>query len=100
MDTQLPTSLKPKHLNFDDIWKLYKIIKDALPEKDEQYLLHEIQKTMEKMTNSSFKEVLLLLYGEGFQKNKVSMDFVLMFIRGLKVNNFFAFSSFIKSLSK
>ena len=100
MDIQLPTSLKPKHLSFDEMWKLYKTIKDALPEKDEQYLLHEIQKTMEKMTNSSFKDTLLSLYGEGYQHNKVPAEFMVMFIRGLKQNKFFAFSTFIRSLSK
>lgn len=100
MDTPLPKSLKPKHLSFDEMWKLYKTIKDALPEKDEEYLINEILQIMKGLTNSSFKDALLFMYGEGYQINKVPAEFAVMFIRGLKKNDFFAFSSFIQSLSK
>lgn len=100
MDTPLPKSLKPKHLSFNEMWKLYKTIKDALPEKNEEYLFHEVLKTMEKMTNSNFKDVLLVLYGDGFHNNQPTSKYALMFIDGMKKNNFFSFSSFVKSLSK
>ena len=102
METQLPVnkSLKLKRLSFDEMWKLYKVIEPSLPDKDETYLFHEIQKIMENMTNSSFKDSLLFMYGEGFQINKIPAELAIMFIHGLKQNNFFSFASFVKSLSK
>jgi hypothetical protein len=82
------------------MWKLHNLIKNSLPKEDEKYLIHEVIKLMDTLSVSSFKDSLLLMYGEGFQINKNPAELALMFVQGLKRNNFFAFSKFVQSLSK
>ena len=93
-------SPKLKHLTFNEMWKLYNLIKDTLPKDDEKYLINEIIKVLDKMSVSTFKDSLLLMYGDEFQINKTPAEFALMFIQGLKRNSFFVFSKFVQSLSK
>lgn len=100
MDTPLSKSLKPKHLNFDEMWKLYKILKPSLPNKNEKYLIDEVSKIMQNINNATFKDSLLFIYGYGFQTNRVPAEFLVLFIRGLKENDFFTFFDFIQSLFK
>ena len=93
------TSLRPKRLNFREMWQLHKIVKDTLPKQEEEYLIMEVIKMMENMNNVIFKDVLYLMYGDITYTNKTPSDLALMFIKGIKKNNLFPFESFLKSIN-
>ena len=78
MDTQLPTSLKPKHLSFDEMWQVHK-----------KYTSKE---------NSSILDVADFLYPKRDKWN--FSDLLYYVINGLNSNNYSTFSEFIKNLSK
>lgn len=90
------TSSKLKHLNFDEMWKLYKTIKEAMPEKDEKYIIHEVINILDNLTDKDFKDSLKLLGFVYNQDNPVKI--ASFFIKGLNKNKFFQFHEFIQRL--
>ena len=80
------------------MWQLYKTIKPGLPEKDEQYLIHQVMKVIDGITTPDFEKSLSIMYGNDYYKKHETSDFALIFIRSIKKNNLFAFASFIKEL--
>lgn len=82
------------------MWQLHNLIKDSLPDKEEEYLIHETIKIMERITPSDFKDSLRIMYGDDFHVNKNPAEFAVLFVKGIKNNNLFSFVSFIKSVNR
>lgn len=80
------------------MWQLHNSIKAGLPEKDETYLIHQVMKVIEGITTPDFENALSIMYGKNFMQKYETSDFAVMFIKSIKKNNVFAFSSFIKEL--
>ena len=99
MDIPMRT-LKPRSLPLDEMWKLYKSLKNGLPEREEKHLIDEVTKLMGGITNAEFKEALRIMYGDSFYIGKAPAEFALMFIKGLKKNSFFQFAYMIKGVAK
>lgn len=79
------------------MWKLYNTIKHGLPEKDEVYLIHQLIKVLDGITTSDFMKSLNIMYGDKVVKQD-SSEYAILFIKGAKKNNLFAFASTIREL--
>lgn len=91
-------SLRPKKLSFDEMWKLYKTLEAGFPETEEEYLITEVYRMLGKLTDTSFKSALRLMYGDNFHINLAPSEFAVLFVRGVKENNVFHFASILKSV--
>lgn len=80
------------------MWQLHNTIKAGLPEKNETYLIHQVMKVIEGITTPDFENALSIMYDKNFMQKYETSDFAVMFVKGVKKNNVFAFSSFIKEL--
>jgi len=91
-------TLSPKRLSIREMWKLYKTIESGIPEKEEPYLFHQVMKVIEGITTPQFEDSIKIMYGNKVLKKQDTL-FALLFIKGIKKNSLFAFSSFIKGMS-
>lgn len=90
--------LHPKKLNFDEMWQLYKSIKNGIPEKEEEFLIQEISAILGNITDTEFKTALQIMYGDNFHHNRSAAEFALLFVKGIKKNELFSFASFIGNI--
>lgn len=87
---------KKKKLNLREIHKLYILLKDSLPEKQEEYLMNEILYIMENISVEKFRDSINILYPK--LKTKNSLQIAQLFITGLSKNSFFEYVFFAKGL--
>jgi hypothetical protein len=92
------TSLRPKKLSFDEMWKLYKVLESGFPEEESEYLISEVYGMLGKLNDSNFKSSLRMMYGDNFHTNLNPSEFVVLFVRGVKENRLFNFASTIKGI--
>jgi hypothetical protein len=88
-----------KKLTLREIHKLYLLLKDCLPEKEEEFLIHEVVVILEKITPEQFQNALLIMYNGKFDFKRNPSELALMFTRGLKETNLFSYIHFIKSMN-
>ena len=93
-----PKKLKPKRLSLVEMLELYNLLKDGVGENN-NYLVDEVFEMLEKITNQKFILSLQLLYKDFSSINKTPVEVALMFVKGLKTNNFFQFVDFVKALN-
>lgn len=89
---------KAKHLTFSEMWQLYKTLEPNLSNTPEKYLVEEVKRILKSIDNESFKISLEVLYGKNFQVQRQPIEFAVMFLKGLKQNNLFAFSEEIRRI--
>jgi len=93
------TSLHPKKLSFDEMWKLYKLLK-VNKEKLKDYLSDELQTILETITSEGYLQSLNTLYGENIKKiNITPIDSVIMLSDGLNANGFFDFCTTMEGIN-
>lgn len=86
--------MKPKKLTLSEMWDLYLLVGDG---KGKQYLIDEMDMILERLSSSKLVRTVQILYGDNQERNPVKI--LLLMIKGLKKNNYFEFSDFIKVLS-
>lgn len=91
-------SLRPKKLNFDEMWQLYKSIKNGIPEKDEEFFIQEVSAILGNITDAEFKTALRIMYGDNFHRDKSPAEFALLFVKGIKKNELFSFVSLLGNI--
>jgi hypothetical protein len=72
-------------------------LKPCLPEKDEEFLIDEMDAILDKITPEIFTQSLRLLKKD-FSKMG-GIEVLTLFISGLKENDFFEYVHFIKGLN-
>ena len=87
-----------KQLSLQEIHKLYLILKPYLPEKEEDYLIYEVIRIMEKITPQEFQESMLIMYGKKFNFKQNPGKLAVEFINGVKKHNLFSYIHFVKSI--
>lgn len=91
--------MKPKKLTLREIHLLYLTLKDSLPEREEQYLLDEVESMINRMKNGYvLVQALHILYPNKNINTDNPLELLVLFIRGLKVNDFFEYAYFIRGL--
>lgn len=92
-------SLRPKKLSFDEMWKLYKLLK-VNKDKLKDYLADELQTILETVTPEGYLQSLNILYGNNIKKIKITpIDSVIMLSDGLNANGFFDFCATIEGIN-
>lgn len=93
--------MKPKNLNLQEIHQLYLLLRSCLPQKEELYLLNEIEKMVGMMESG---ETLIRAIEIMYPKKKIDLgnplEILLLFIRGLKQNDFFEYAQFINGIKR
>lgn len=93
--------MKPRKLTLREIHSLYLVLKDSLPEKEESYLIDEIQKMVGRMESG---DVLLKALDIMYPKKKINqnnpLELLLLLIKGLKANEFFEYVQFINGIKR
>lgn len=80
------------------MWDLYRTLRHGLKGKSQEYLLDEILQMMENISVEEFKSALRKMYG-GIDSTSTPVELSLLLTRGIKKNNLFAFSDFVKVIS-
>jgi hypothetical protein len=93
-------TLSPKHLSFDEMWKLYKLLEDGVSGKQKEYLIDEVSRVMEKITQENYLKSLSILYDNQIEYRRLdAIDSIILFIDGLNFNKFFDFCSFVGNIT-
>ncbi len=80
------------------MWELYLTLKQGL-DTNEPLLIDEVIHLMEKIDTASFKKALRIMYGDDFRKDLSSLEYGLMFIRGIKKSRIFEFQVLMENLN-
>jgi len=76
------------------MWELYKLIGKGM---GKDYLIDEIHEKLKTLPEHNFKQSLKIMYDKPYFENPAQL--ALLFINGLKVNNFFEFQRFVEILN-
>lgn len=74
-------------------------MKHCLPVKEHQYLIDQIGEILDKAQDDTIMKCLEIMYGKDFGK-KSYVELLVLFIKGLRENEFFAYVNFVKGMSK
>lgn len=92
--------MKPKRLSLSEIWELYLLLKPALDKREQKELLiDEIEMLLRNSKPGTLVASLNIMYDNITKQELNPILSALLFIEGLKQNNFFAFVSFVKGIS-
>lgn len=89
---------KQKKLTLRQIHELYLLLKYTLPEKEEEYLIDEFDKILEKMTEITMDKSLELLGIDAKGKNGIQV--LILFIKRLREIGFFDYAKFLQGLKR
>jgi hypothetical protein len=87
-----------RKLTLREVHKLYFLLKPFLPEKEEEFLIHEVIKIMESISPEVFTKAMVILHGSKFNFKRNPGELALKFVEGLKESGLFAYVGFVKSL--
>lgn len=92
-------NMKPKKLNLTEIHRLYLVLRHALPDKEEALLIDEIEKILQRAEPNTMMRCLEIMYSKKPNKSD-PFNLLLLFIKGLQINDFFEYSNFINGLKR
>lgn len=92
--------MKPKKLNIQEIHRLYLLLKDTLPEQEELYLIDEIEGMVGRMhSGRTLVKAVDIMYPRKELDVHNPLEMLLLFIQGLKENEFFYYAKFINGIT-
>lgn len=91
--------MKPKKLNLREIHSLYRLLEHSLPREEENYLIDEIDEMLSRIESSALMDSFDILY-KGNWRKKNDIELLILFIRGLRENDFFNYVTFIQGFKK
>ena len=86
-----------KKLNLREIHQLYLLLKPCLPEKEEEFMIDEVDEILERVTPEILTDVLRVLKVN--MKNKQGIEVLTLLIKGLKHNSFFEYAHFVRGMN-
>lgn len=90
---------RPVRLSLIQMFEFYSALKPGLPEQDEELLVDEIDRILDKLPKANFLTVMRLLYPNTDFSSRNAVEILIMFIRGIKTNNLFLFHEFMQGLN-
>jgi len=91
--------MKPKKLTLREIHSLYLILRHALPEKEETYLIDEIEKMVGRMNSGrTLVRAIEIMYPKLNFNHNNPLELLFLLIKGLKQNDFFEYVAFINGI--
>ena len=88
---------KKKKLTLREIHEVYLLLEHALPEKEEAFLIDELDTLLDKAKPGTILRVLKVIYPDQL-KEKSDLSLFVLFVKGLRENNFFEYVNFIKKV--
>jgi hypothetical protein len=90
-----------KQLTLPQIHRLYLLLRNCLPEKEEQYLIDEIEAMVGRMESGEtlIQAVEIMYPKKKFDRNN-PLELLLLFIKGLKHHDFFEYATFINGIKR
>lgn len=89
--------MKPRKLTLRQIHDLYLTLRHALSEKQEVYLIDELSGIFRRAEPGTIWKCLEIMYAKPNPGN--GLEATRMFVEGIKVNEFFAYVEFLKTLN-
>lgn len=89
---------KKKKLTLEQIHSLYLLLLPYIPEKEEALLIDQVDKMLESMPSEVFISAIEIMYEDVKYDSPIKV--AVLFIDGLKRNNFFDYASFVENLVK
>ena len=86
-----------RKLTLREIHKLYLLLKPFLPEKEEEYLIDEVDAIIDKITPEALTISMKTLKKDFLGKQGIQI--LTLFIQGLRENDFFEYVHFIRGLN-
>ena len=77
--------------------KLYLLLKPCLPEKEEPYLLDEVEKILENSNGAILRKSIEIIYKDAGKKS--AFELLVLFVTGLKDTNFFSYVGFVQGIN-
>lgn len=90
--------MKPKKLNLTEIHRLYLVLKDSLPDKEEALLIDQIEEIIQRGEPDLMERCTAIMYPKVKESDPLSL--LLLFIKGLQDNDFFEYAYFINGLKR
>lgn len=89
---------KPKKLNLRQVHSLYLLLRHALPEEEERYLINEVEYILEHSKQGTLRKAVEILYGK-VPENLNGLMALDLFTKGIIENNFFEYVHFVRNLN-
>lgn len=88
-------------LTLQEIHRLYLLLRDCLPHNEEHYLIDQIQIMVHKMeSGETLIQAVEIMYPKKKFNKKNPLELLLLFIKGLKENEFFEYAHFINGIKR
>ena len=73
------------------------LIEHALPQREEEYLVDELDKLTDNLKPGTIKQCLKIMYKENLEKES-NLKLFILFVRSLNENMFFDYAHFVKGI--
>lgn len=90
---------KKKKLTLRKIHELYLLLKPFLPEQDEAFLIDQVEKIVQGISNEAFYGSLEILHPKKDFSQFSVFGLLSLLIEGLRANDFFEYANFVKGLN-
>jgi hypothetical protein len=88
-------------MNLQEIHKLYLLLRSCLPQKEEPYLIDEIEKMVGMMeSGETLVQAVELMYPKKKIDKHNPLELLLLFTKGLKQSEFFDYVNFINGIKR
>lgn len=91
--------LRPNKLTLEEMWQVYLYLKDGTPDPLLSSMMDNVQYMLQHLTSHRISLVLHIFYDlEHDQKIDDHLEFLALFIRGLRKNKYFEFVTYVRRL--
>ena len=88
---------KPKKLTLAEVWEMYRLLEDALPEDLSVLMLDAVDHVIDNIDGDILLKVLTISYPAKMLESMSGVDALLFLIKCFKANDFFSFVEFVRS---
>lgn len=88
-------------MNLNQIHQLYLLLRSCLPQREEPYLIDEIEKMVGMMeSGETLVQAVELMYPKKKINRENPLELLLLFVKGLKQNEFFEYVQFVNGIKR
>lgn len=90
--------MRPKKLNIDEAWKVYKLLGDSLKVSQDAMVLDLVMNIVNKVSKENVRSTLEIMYGDDFEIRPPD-NIASLLISGISDNNLISFYNMISKVS-
>jgi hypothetical protein len=84
----------PKQLKIDEMWKLYRLLKDSIPHPLSEKPMENITHVFTKANPKYIQRAIHIMYGDEVHWTNMN-DAIVLFANGISQSGFFEFSNYV-----